>query len=172
MTVTLPDSLSEPARRFAGRRHDLLIGAERVAALDGGTFATVDPATGEQITEVAYAGPQDVDRAVLAARSAFDEGPWTRMPAAERSHLMNLLADAIEANAEELAELEALDNGKPVTYARIVDVGGTVAYLRYFAGWPTKIEGATIPVRQPDMLCYTRKEPVGVCGQIIPWNFP
>ena len=107
-----------------------------------------------------------------AARSAFEEGPWRNAPAAERARLINRLADLVQDNAEELAQLEALDNGKPVKLAKIVDVASTVAQLRHFAGWPERVLGATIPVRAPDMLCYTRKEPVGVCAQIIPWNFP
>ena len=88
------------------------------------------------------------------------------------ARLLNRLADLVEEHAQELAELESLDNGKPVAYARQVDVALTIAHFRYFAGWPTKIEGEVIPVGAPNMLCYTRKEPVGVAGQIIPWNFP
>jgi acyl-CoA reductase-like NAD-dependent aldehyde dehydrogenase len=172
MTVTAPpEALSQPAREFLAGPHELLIGGERVAAHDGRTFESIDPATGEAIAELAYAGEEDVDRAVKAARAAF-EGPWRTLPAAERSRLMNRLADLIEANAGELAELESLDNGKPVKLARIVDLAETIQHIRYFAGWPTKIEGEVVPVMQPNMLCYTRKEPVGVCGQIIPWNFP
>jgi acyl-CoA reductase-like NAD-dependent aldehyde dehydrogenase len=168
----LPDQLSEPARGFASRRHQLLIDGEAVDAADSRSFETIDPATGQPITEVAQAGPQDVDRAVTAARQALEEGPWHTAPAAERARLMYRLADLIEANAGELAELESLDNGKPVKLARAVDVSQTVAWLRHFAGWAERIRGDLIPVRQPDMHVYTRKEPVGVCGQIIPWNFP
>jgi acyl-CoA reductase-like NAD-dependent aldehyde dehydrogenase len=172
MAVTAPqEALSEPARRFLAGPHDLLIGGERVPALDGGTFESLDPATGETIAEVAYAGAADIDRAVKAAREAFD-GSWREVNATDRSRLLNTLADLVETNAQELAELESLDNGKPITYARHVDVALTVAHFRYFAGWPTKIEGEVIPVGTADMLCYTRKEPVGVCGQVIPWNFP
>ena len=170
--ATLPDQLSPAVREFAGRDQQLLIGAERPAAADGRSFETLDPATGRVITSVAQAGAEDVDRAVRTARAAFADGPWSRAPAAERARLMNRLADLVEANGEELAQLEALDNGKPVKLAKIVDVASTVAQLRHFAGWPERVLGATIPVRQPDMLCYTRKEPVGVCAQIIPWNFP
>jgi acyl-CoA reductase-like NAD-dependent aldehyde dehydrogenase len=170
--TALPDQLSPPARDFAARDQPLLIGADRPAAADGRTFETVDPSTGRVITRVAHAGAEDVDRAVRAARSALENGPWSKLPAAERARLLNRLADLIQDHAEELAELEALDNGKPVKLAKIVDVAGTVAQLRHFAGWPERTLGATIPVRQPDMLCYTRKEPVGVCAQIIPWNFP
>jgi acyl-CoA reductase-like NAD-dependent aldehyde dehydrogenase len=170
-TTALPDALSPAAREFVAREHLLLIGGERLPAADGRTFATEDPSTGRAIADVAYAGAEDVDRAVRAAREAF-EGPWAKLPAAERGRLMGRLADLIDEHAEELAHVESLDNGKPAKFARIVDVAGAAAHIRYYAGWPTKIVGEVIPVAQPDMLCYTRKEPVGVCGQIIPWNFP
>lgn len=170
-TASLPDALSEPARAWLGNAHELLIGGERAAAADGATFETRDPATGEAIASVAQAGPADVDRAVAAARAAF-EGGWSTAPAPQRSLVLNRLADLVEEHGDELAELESLDNGKPVKLAKLVDVGSSVAYLRYFAGWPTKIEGDVIPVGQPEMLCYTRREPVGVCAQIVPWNFP
>jgi acyl-CoA reductase-like NAD-dependent aldehyde dehydrogenase len=173
MSVTeLPEQLSEPAREFAAREQLLLIDGERVPAADGRTFQTVDPSTERPIADVAHAGTEDVDRAVAAARRALEEGPWSRMAAADRARIMNRLADLVEANAEELAQLESLDNGKPVKLAMIVDVGQTVAWLRHFAGWAERIRGEVIPVRSPEMHCYTRKEPVGVCGQIIPWNFP
>jgi aldehyde dehydrogenase (NAD+) len=174
VTVTAPpESLSDDARRFLAGPHDLLIGGERVAARAGGTFESVDPATGEAIANVAQAGAEDVDAAVRAAAQAFEQGSaWRKAPAAERSRLLNRLADLIDEHADELAEIESLDNGKPVAYARQIDVPLTTAHFRYFAGWPTKIEGETIPVGAPNMLCYTRREPVGVCGQIIPWNFP
>ena len=169
---TLPDELSPPARAFISQSHKLLIGAERPAAVDGRTFMTIDPATGREIAEVAQAGPEDVERAVAAARAAFTDGPWASMPAAGREGLMLALAAALEERAEELAQIESLDNGKPVGLAQYVDVAGTVGHLRYFAGWPTKIEGSVLPVAAPNMHCYTRREPVGVCAQIIPWNFP
>ncbi|TMK24625.1 MAG: aldehyde dehydrogenase family protein [Actinobacteria bacterium] len=168
----LPDALSAPAREFISQTHRLLIGAERPEAADGRTFATFDPATGREIAEVAQGGPQDVELAVAAAREAFAAGPWASLPAAGRERLMLDLAAAIEARAEEFAQIESLDNGKPVGLAQYVDVAGTVAHLRYFAGWPTKIEGNVLPVSAPNMHCYTRREPVGVCAQIVPWNFP
>ncbi len=167
----LPDALSAGARAFVSQAHRLLIGSQRSEAADGATFATLDPATGREIAQVAQAGEQDVERAVAAAREALS-GPWGTMPAAGREALMLALAGAIEGHAEEFAEIESLDNGKPVKLAKYVDVAGTVAHLRYFAGWPTKIEGGVLPVAAPNMLCYTRREPVGVCAQIIPWNFP
>jgi acyl-CoA reductase-like NAD-dependent aldehyde dehydrogenase len=169
---TLPDGLSGPARDFIAQSHNLLIGSERPAAADGRTFATIDPATGREIAEVALGGAEDADRAVAAAREAFTEGPWASMPPAGRERLMLALADAIEARAEEIAQIESLDNGKPVGLAQYVDVNGAVAHLRYFAGWPSKIEGEVLPVNAPNIHCYTRHEPVGVCAQIIPWNFP
>jgi acyl-CoA reductase-like NAD-dependent aldehyde dehydrogenase len=169
---TLPDALSAPARDFISQSHRLLIGSERLDAADGRTFVTIDPATGREVAEIALGGPEDVARAVAAARAAFAEGPWSTMPAAGRERLMHALADAIEARAEEIAQIESLDNGKPVGLAQYVDVNGAVGHLRYFAGWPTKIEGGVLPVTAPNMHCYTRREPVGVCAQIIPWNFP
>jgi acyl-CoA reductase-like NAD-dependent aldehyde dehydrogenase len=170
--TTLPEQLSAAAREFAGRPHGLLIDGERTPAADGRTFETVDPANGRAITAVAQAGADDIDRAVRAARTALTDGPWAEASAADRARLINRLAELVEAHGEELAELESLDNGKPLKLARIVDVASAVAHLRAFAGWPERIFGTTVPVHQPGMLCYTRKEPVGVCGQIIPWNFP
>jgi aldehyde dehydrogenase (NAD+)/phenylacetaldehyde dehydrogenase len=169
---TLPDALGAQAREFVAQTHRLLIGDERLEAADGRTFATIDPATGHEIALVAQGGAEDVDRAVASARAALTEGPWASMPAAGRERLMHALADALEAHGDEFAQIESLDNGKPVGLARYVDVNGAVGHIRYFAGWPTKIEGAVMPVSAPNMHCYTRREPVGVCGQIIPWNFP
>ena len=171
-TATLPDALGQDARAFLAKAHGLVIGQERPQAADGRSFATLDPATGAEIASVPQAGAQDVDAAVAAARAAFEDGPWASMAPSERSRLINLLADALEQRQQELAEIESLDNGKPVKLARFVDVAGTVAHLRYFAGWATKIEGAVLPVTAPGMLCYTRREAVGVCALIVPWNFP
>ncbi len=171
-TVSLPDALGPAAREFLSRPQQLLIGGERLDAADGATFVTLDPSSGREIATVAQAGAQDVERAVGAARQALEQGPWASMPAIGREQLMHALAQAIEDHDQELAELESLDNGKPVGLAKFVDVRGAAAHLRYFAGWPTKIEGGVLPVAAPDMLCYTRREPVGVCGQIVPWNFP
>jgi acyl-CoA reductase-like NAD-dependent aldehyde dehydrogenase len=171
-STTLPEALGAPAREFIAQEHRLLIGGERPQAADGRTFATLDPATGREIALVAQAGAEDVERAVVSARAAFSDGPWATMPAAGRERLILALAQAIEDNDQELAEIESLDNGKPVGLAKYVDVRGAAAHLRYFAGWPTKIEGGVLPVSAPNMLCYTRREAVGVCGQIVPWNFP
>jgi acyl-CoA reductase-like NAD-dependent aldehyde dehydrogenase len=171
MATATAEALSQAARDFvAAGPHGLLIGGERAGAADGRTFETVDPATGEAICEVAQAGPDDVGRAVNAARGALD-GPLRKVHAAKRSSLMNALAELIKANGEELAELESLDNGKPITAAK-GDIAASVSHLRYYAGWPTKIEGETIPVSARDVLCYTLREPVGVCAQIVPWNYP
>ncbi len=169
---TLPDALGASARAFISQTHRLLIGEERLEAADGQTFTTLDPSSGLAIAEVAQAGAEDVARAVAAAREAFSSGPWSTMPASGRERLMLALAAAIEERAEEFAQIESLDNGKPVGLAQYVDVNGAVGHLRYFAGWPTKIEGSVLPVTAPNMLCYTRREAVGVCAQIVPWNFP
>jgi acyl-CoA reductase-like NAD-dependent aldehyde dehydrogenase len=168
----LPQALGPAAREFIAGPHALLIGEERPPAADGRTFATLDPATGRPLAHVPHAGPEDVERAVAAARAAFAEGPWATMAPSGRERVMQTLADLLEEHAEELAEVESADNGKPVKLARYVDVAGSVAHLRYFAGWPTKIEGGVLPVTAPNMHCYTRREPVGVCAQIVPWNFP
>ena len=171
MATATTEALSAPAREFLARgpgRH--LIGGEWLLSADARTFETIDPATGAAITNVAQGGPEDADRAARAARAALD-GPLRKLNAAKRSGLMYALAELIKSNGEELAELESLDNGKPVTAAR-GDVAACVNHLRYYAGWPTKIEGETIPVSARDVLCYTVREPVGVCVQIVPWNFP
>ena len=171
MATATAQALSDAAREFVGAApHTLLIGGERPEAADGRTFATIDPATGEPICEVAQAGAEDVDRAVAAARAAL-EGPLRKVSPSKRAGLMYALAELIKANGEELAELESLDNGKPLASAK-GDIAASVAHLRYYAGWPTKIEGETIPASGRDLFVYTLREPVGVCAQIVPWNFP
>ena len=174
MTATITsqiEELSDAARAFVERApHGNLIGGEFVTS--GSTFVSLDPSTGEPIGEVVNAGDAEVDAAVSAAREAFDDGPWRKLTGAQRGELIAKLADLFEANAQELAELEALDNGKPVKLAQIVDVGNAVKHLRYFAGWASKLEGRAIPVQIPDAFVYTERVPVGVCAQIIPWNFP
>jgi acyl-CoA reductase-like NAD-dependent aldehyde dehydrogenase len=169
---TLPEALGSQARAFIAGRHGLLIGGERPQAADGRTFATLDPASGREIARVPQAGAEDVELAVAAARAAFEEGPWATMAPSARERVMLALAQSLEEHAVELAQIESLDNGKPVGLAQYVDVGGSAGHLRYFAGWPTKIEGDVLPVTAPGMHCYTRREPVGVCAQIVPWNFP
>jgi acyl-CoA reductase-like NAD-dependent aldehyde dehydrogenase len=171
MPTATADALSPAAREFvAGAPKRLVIGGERPEAADGRTFATIDPATGEEICEVAFAGPEDVRRAVETAQAALD-GPLRKVNPAKRAALIHSLAELIKANGSELAELESIDNGKPLAAAK-GDIAATVNHLRYYAGWPTKIEGETIPVSARDVLCYTLREPVGVCAQIVPWNYP
>ena len=148
----------------------LLINNKWVDPIEGGNFKTYNPATGEVIAKVAEASAKDVDLAVKAARKALESGPWARMDAADRGKLMFKLADLIEKNAEELAVLESYNCGKTITDAR-GDLVGTINTLRYYAGWADKIEGRTVPVRGK-FLSYTLRQPVGVIGQIIPWNFP
>jgi aldehyde dehydrogenase (NAD+) len=149
----------------------LLINNEWQAAASGKTFPTINPATEAKIADVAEADKADVDRAVAAARRAFDEGPWSKMSAADRGRLLYKLADLVDANKKELAALETLDNGKPYGVALAADLPLTSACYRYYAGWTDKIHGKTIPVAGP-YFTYTRHEAVGVAGQIIPWNFP
>lgn len=166
------EKLSPAAQAFiADAPHGLLVANEWTGG-EGATFETIDPSTGNPICTVAAATTTDVDRAVAAAREAFDNGPWRTMAPEKRAALINRLADLLEENAAEIAEIEAIDNGKPAKIAGFVDLPGAVRHLRYYAGWATKLEGRTIPVNSPGMFVYTRREPVGVCAQIIPWNFP
>lgn len=153
------------------RQTGILIGDEFRASVSGKTFKTVNPATEEVICEVAEGDAADVDLAVHAARAAFETGPWSRMDARDRGRLLNRLADLAEQHQDELAALETLDNGKPINDSSKADVPLAIDCLRYYAGWADKIHGDTIPIRG-DYFCYTRREPIGVCGQIIPWNFP
>lgn len=149
----------------------LYIDGDYQPAISGKTFNVINPATEEVIAQVSEAQTEDIDVAVAAARKAFDEGEWTKMDTAERSHLIYKFANLLEENREELAQLEALDNGKPYEVALSDDVDGTVQHFRYYSGWATKMVGQTIPVSN-DYLNYTVHEAVGVVGQIIPWNFP
>src|SRR4051794_968484 len=166
--------IADPVREFlASDEHHLLIGGDRVPAAGGRTLDTPDPSTGERPATLSPRGAPDVDRAPQAPRAALAAGSdWRKMSALDRGRRLAALAQLLDAHADELAQLESLDNGKPVKFARAVDVTGAVAHFDYFAGWPTKIEGDVIPVAGRDMLCYAAREPVGVCGQIIPWNFP
>ena len=165
--------LSQGARDFVARRHKLLIDGKWVDAKTGKTFAVFDPSNGQQIAQVAEGGAEDVNAAVAAARRAFEDGPWAKLKPTERGKLVWRLGDALEAHADELAELEALDNGKPIRDARAVDVPFGCELLRYMGGWSTKITGQQIPISAPgDWHAYSIREPVGVVGQIIPWNFP
>ncbi|WP_168563767.1 aldehyde dehydrogenase family protein [Crateriforma spongiae] len=150
---------------------ECFINGEFVPAASGKTFATINPATEEEICQVAEGDAEDVDRAAKAARAALESGPWARMDAADRGRLMYRLADRIEQDIDSLAALETLDNGKPIRESRGGDLPLVVDVLRYYAGFADKIQGSTIPVRG-NHFCYTRREPIGVAGQIIPWNFP
>ncbi|MBA4538645.1 aldehyde dehydrogenase family protein [Bacillus aquiflavi] len=163
--------LKKKVASFLRGTKKLYINGEFVESKSQKTFDTPNPATGETLAKVYEAGPEDIDLAVKAARKAFDEGPWSKMTPAKRSHLMYKLADLMEQNKEELAQLETLDNGKPIRETLNADVPLAVEHLRYYAGWTTKIVGQTIPVNG-SYLNYTRHEAVGVVGQIIPWNFP
>jgi aldehyde dehydrogenase (NAD+) len=149
----------------------MLVDGHWADSASGKTFPTINPATGEVIAQVAEGDKADVDRAVKAARKAFEQGPWRKMSARERGRLLHKLADLIEKNSDELAMLETLDNGKPISDSRNADLPLVLDCYRYYAGWADKIEGHTIPVTGP-YFTYTRHEPVGVVGQIIPWNFP
>src|SRR5260370_36523655 len=149
----------------------LLINGRWVDRTAGKTFPTINPSTGEVSAQVAESEAPDVDKAVKGARAAFEKGPWRKMSASQRGVLMNKLADLIEKHADELAQLESLDNGKPYHIARAADLPLTIACYRYFAGWADKNHGKTIPV-SGNYFTYTKHEPVGVVGQIIPGNFP
>ncbi|HEY1802733.1 MAG TPA: aldehyde dehydrogenase family protein [Terriglobales bacterium] len=174
LKFTRPD---DETPSFVSRTHKMLINGRWVEAASGKTFPTYNPATGEVLSMVAEGDREDIDRAVKAARAAFETGPWSKITASERGRLIWKLADLLEQNLEEFAELESLDNGKPFTVARAADVPLAVDLFRYMAGWSTKIEGNTIPLSVPytpgaKYLAYTLREPIGVVGQIIPWNFP
>jgi phenylacetaldehyde dehydrogenase len=158
---------------FLGRSAKMLINGEMVGAVSGKTFEVVNPATGAVIANVPEADKADVDIAVAAARRAFDNGVWAKVSPSEKGRVLWRIADLIERDLEELAELESIDNGKPYAVARVADLPLAVDIFRYMGGWATKISGRTIPWSLPGQyLSYTVKEPVGVVGQIIPWNFP
>ena len=158
---------------FLRRPPRLLIGGDWVKPSTDDRIPVIDPATGDEIAAVADASGADVDKAVAAARTAFERGPWATMLPAQREALIWRLADLIDKNADELAELESIDNGKTKQMAGIVDVPGARNYFRYMAGWATRLEGKTVTPSLPgEWHCYTTREPVGVVGAIVPWNFP
>src|SRR5712692_2551051 len=176
-TISVQSQLNQQVLQFLSKPKKILIDGKWVDAVSGKTFATLDPSTEEPLVQVAEGDKQDVDLAVKAARRAFENGPWRTMTASERGRAIWKLADLMEQNLEQFAELETLDNGKPISVARAADVPLAVDLFRYMAGWTTKIEGATIPISVPytpgaKYLSYTLREPVGVVAQIIPWNFP
>jgi acyl-CoA reductase-like NAD-dependent aldehyde dehydrogenase len=156
-----------------GQPKKLFIGGRWVDSAEGKTFDSIDPATGEVLARVAEAGGEDVDRAVAAARKSFETRVWRDLPPAERAKVLWAIGDKIEEHAQELAELDSLDNGKPINEMLLVDVPLSAATFRYYAGWATKLDGATQQTSFPgSFLSYTLREPIGVVGLIIPWNFP
>ena len=171
-TATAPAQTAKPQHakpKVADQK--MLIGGKWVHSVSGKTFATTDPTDGSVICNVAEGDKADVDLAVKAARVAFEDGPWARMTPAERGLLLYRLADKLDTHKTELAALESLDNGKPINDALAADLPLTIACYRYYAGWADKVFGQTVPINGP-YFCYTRHEPLGVVGQIIPWNFP
>src|SRR5216683_3431446 len=172
--VTTTAQLNKNVTAFLNQPKQMLIDGEWIDSASGKTFETYNPATGEPLARVAEGDHVDIDRAVKAARKAFESGPWPNLSPSERGRLLWKLGDLLEQHLEEFAELESLDNGKPLSVARIADVPLAVDLFRYMAGWATKIEGSTIPISASGakFFAYTLREPVGVVGQIIPWNFP
>jgi phenylacetaldehyde dehydrogenase len=173
-TIPVDSRLNSKTAEFFSRQHRMFIDGRFVLAASGKTFPVYNPATGEVVARVPEAEAEDVDRAVIAARRAFDDGPWTHtMSNSERGQLLWKLADLLQANLEEFAEIESFDNGKPLSVARVADVPLAVDMFRYMAGWATKISGSTLSFSTPGAFhSYTMREPIGVVGQIIPWNFP
>jgi phenylacetaldehyde dehydrogenase len=175
--MALDAQIDQAARDFIGREHSMLIGGKWVPAASGQTFETYDPATGDVLATVPRGSSEDIDRAVKTARAAFEDGPWPRMSPSERGRAIHRLGDLILEHGDELATLETLDNGKPLTIARAADVPLAADLFHYMSGWTTKSGGHTLQISVPYMPgaewhAYTLHEPVGVVGQIIPWNFP
>jgi phenylacetaldehyde dehydrogenase len=175
--MAVAESVEQQADSFVRSPHKLLIGGEWVEAASGQTFETINPATEEVLADVAHGQAEDIEQAVRAARKAFaDDSPWRRMNASERGRLIWRIGDLIEEHADEFAMLESLDNGKPYHVAKAADVALAADLFRYMAGWVTKIEGSTVPISAVaapgEYHAYTLRDPVGVVGQIIPWNFP
>src|ERR1700675_1869360 len=170
-TVLSSVHMDDKVTSYISKNRKMLINGQWVEATSGKTFPTFNPATGEVLARIAEGDREDIDRAVKAARAAFETGPWSKITPSERGRLIWKLGDLLEQNLEEFAELEMLDNGKPLKVARVADVPLAVDLFRYMAGWATKIEGNTIPIGGK-FLAYTLRQPVGVVGQIIPWNFP
>lgn len=164
-------TITEPVAKPTIRQTSCFIGGQWVPSRSGKTFDTVNPATEDVIAQIAEGDKEDIDAAVEAARQALENGEWGSMDARDRGRLLHKLADLMESEADELTALETLDNGKPISDARAADLPLALDCLRYYAGLADKIQGDTIPVRG-NFFTYTRREPVGVAGQIIPWNFP
>src|SRR5699024_10443954 len=163
--------LSEKVASFLEGPKQLFINGDFISSSSGKTFKTFNPATGEVLANVNEARSEDIDKAVSSAKQAFESGPWSKMSSAERGHLMYKLSLLIEENKQEIAEIDSSDNGKPINELLENDIPNAIGQFRYFAGWTTKIVGQTIPV-STSSFNYTRHEPVGVAGQIIPWIFP
>ncbi len=177
MGIAVSPQIHPQVADFIEKPRQMLINGKWVNAASGKTFPSYNPATGEILAQVAEGDREDIEQAVRAARKAFDHGPWRQLTTSERGRLIWKLADLLEQHTEEFAYIESLDNGKPLSIARAADVPLAVDLFRYMAGWATKIEGNTIPITVPytpgaRYLAYTLREPVGVVGQIIPWNFP
>ncbi len=172
MNAQLSPDRAQLAAGFLAATHKLFINGEWVEAQSGKTLDVLNPATGKVIAKVAAGDAADIDLAVKAARKAFESGPWPSMPPSGRAKLMWKLAEAFEAVGEEVATIETLDNGMPLTMSRFVAVNGVGECLRYFAGWAGKINGETPTISAPEHHVYTLREPVGVVGAIVPWNFP
>ena len=173
-TATQAIPVDENVSKYVAKKRQMLINGKWVDAASGKTFPTYNPATGEVLAHVAEGDKEDIDRAVAAARAAFDKGPWRNITPSERGRVIWKLADLLEKRLEEFAQLECLDQGKPLGLTRMVDIPTSIDQLRYYAGWATKVEGSTIPISAhgAKFLAYTLREPIGVVGQIIPWNFP
>jgi phenylacetaldehyde dehydrogenase len=177
MTIFMTVTLDRDVKAFVAAPRQLFINGQWTDAASGKTFETPNPATGETLATVAEGDREDINRAVAAARKAFEDGPWGRMSASERGRIIWRIGDLILEHAEELAQLESLDNGKPFAVAHGADVPLAADLFHYMAGWATKLEGNTINISVPYMPganfhSYTLREPLGVVGQIIPWNFP
>jgi phenylacetaldehyde dehydrogenase len=175
--MAIADPIDERARQFVAQPRKMLIGGEWVASASGKTFDVYNPATGEVLAQVAEGSSEDVDRAVKTARSVFEANTWYGMKPNERGRIIHRLGDLILENGDELAMLESLDNGKPLAIARAADVELAADIFHYMSGWVTKMEGYTIPISVPYMPgaqfhAYVDRDPIGVVGQIIPWNFP
>ena len=175
-TAVSTTQMHNHVQEFVSTPRKMFIDGKWVEAASGKTFPTYNPATGEVLAQIAEGDREDIDRAVKAARRAFESGPWHEMTASQRGRVIWKLGDLIEERLEEFAQLESLDNGKPLSVARVADVPLAADLFHYMAGWATKIEGNTIPIsaasRRVKYFAYTLREPVGVVGQIIPWNFP
>jgi phenylacetaldehyde dehydrogenase len=172
-TIPVDSRINSKTAEFFSRQHRMLIDGRFVLAASGKTFPVYNPASGEVVAHVPEAEQEDVDRAVNAARNAFDNGPWSKMTTSQRGQLIWKVADLLEANLEEFAEIESLDNGKPFSVAKVADLPLAIDMFRYMAGWSTKISGSTLNFAPPDAFhSYTLREPIGVVAQIIPWNFP